>query len=59
MISACNSLDQSYWHFIDIADYDCEYTSYGDIDCGETEYDLNINDGLFEVILPVVEMEGE
>jgi hypothetical protein len=59
VISACNSLDQSYWHFVDIADFDCEYTSYGDIDCGEKEYDLNINDGFFEVILPVVEMEGE
>jgi hypothetical protein len=54
VISACNSFDESAFHYV-VGD-ECEYTDES-LDCGNNEYDLFENGGEFYTYLPSIEME--
>jgi hypothetical protein len=58
VISPCNSLDSSYWMFVDFEETTCPTNTEGVRDCGEEDYDLNINEGIFAVPFPSVFMEA-
>jgi hypothetical protein len=59
VISACNSLDESNFHFVDIGE-SCEYMSGNEeINCGYDEYDLAEHEGIFYIQLPAWELEAQ